>query len=183
MALADLRVIGPQASFGRYVVSGGTAIQAGEPVICLGDGDAGDGTIDVNTYVLAAADCPVIAAATTTTHRFGGVAMVPSLNVAAGTVQEQFLLTANPVPHIGRIRGKAETAASVDTLTELALLIGDMTLIDWNSTGASDGGELYTIKEAASANTSGLEIMGGNPALSELEVFVAPEAYRREYVA
>jgi len=168
----------------RYIVAGGTAILHGEPVHNLGNHDAGNtGILSINTYVLQAADGPTIAATTTTTHAWGGVALENSLNVAAGTVQEQFLNCANPVPHVGRVRGQAETAASVDTLTELALLLGDKVLFDYNSTGAADGGELYTIQEAAALNTAGLTLVYGIPATQELDVTVAPEAYRREYVA
>ena len=93
-------------------------------------------------------------------------------------VVEQFLNAAIPVPNVGRVRGKAQTAGSVDTLTELALLIGDVTLIDYSATGASDGGQLYTIIEVATADTSGLEIVGGNPALSTLDVVADARAYR-----
>ena len=174
MAKADLRTIGPAAAWGRYLVAGGTAIQAGEPLhglATLSSGIASD-----NTYVLAAADTPVIG-----THKFGGIAQEPSANVAAGTVKEQFLNCMNPVPYIGRIRGKAQTAASVDTLTELALLIQDVTLIDYNATGAADGGQLYTIIEVSpGADTDGLEIVGGIPALSLLDVTVDARAYRHD---
>lgn len=179
MAAGDLSVIGPQASIPRYLVSGGTNILAGEPLHSLGVWTSG--LVDVNTFVLAAADTPVIA-----THRFGGVALKRSLNVAAGTVREQFLPCACPVPSLGRIRGRAETVASVDTLTELALLIGDLVLIDYDATGAADGGQLYTIKEAGSADTSGLEIVYGATAVSGnrarywLDVTVQSRAYRND---
>ena len=114
------------------------------------------------------------------THRFFGVANENSVNNTAATpvVIEQFLNCAIPVPCVGRIRGKAETVASVDTLTELALLIQDFVLIDYSATGASDGGQLYTIKEAASADTSGLELVGGNTGLQTLDVVVDARAYR-----
>ena len=174
MAKADLQVIGPAAIFPRYLISGGTAIQAGEPLhtVCM---TYSNGLTDVNTAVLAAADTPVIG-----THLFRGVAMENSDNVAAGTVKEQFLNSACPVPDVGRIRGKAETAASVDTLTELALLLGDLVLIDYSATGAADGGQLYTIKEAGSADTSGLELVGGNTAIQTIDVTVDPRAYRSD---
>lgn len=171
---ADLKAIGPCAIFPRYLVAGGTAIQAGEPVHSVATSSSGDAS--ANTYVLAAADTPVIG-----THRFGGVANENSINVAAGTVAEQFLNVAAPVPSVGRIRGKAETAGSVDTLSELAALCGDYTLIDYSATGGADGGQLYTIKESVSADTSGLEIVGGNVALYTLEVTLAPTAYRHDY--
>ena len=167
-----MKVIGPAASFGRYVVSGGTAIEAGEPVHSLGTATAGE--VDVNTYVLVAADSPVIG-----THAFGGIAVVPSENAAAGTTLTQYLNCACPVPSIGRIRGKALTSTEVDTATELAGLIGDHTLIDGDdTTGASDGGELFTIISNPTANTSGLTIVGGNTGLAELEVVIDDRAYR-----
>ena len=173
MAKADLRTIGPSAAWGRYLVSGGTAIQAGEPLHSVAT--LTNGVASANTYVLAAADTPVIG-----THKFGGIAQEPSENVAAGTVKQQFLNCMNPIPYIGRVRGKAETFASVDTLTELALFIQDLALIDYNATGAADGGELYTIKEVASADTHGLEIVGGIPALGLLDVTVDARAYRHD---
>jgi hypothetical protein len=168
---ADLRVIGPAASFGRYVVSGGTAIVAGEPLHSLGTATAGE--VNVNTYVLAAVDTGIIG-----THAFGGIALKDSDNVAAGTTKTQYLTTANPVPSVGRIRGKALTASEVDTAAELAGVIGDHTLIDYNSTGGSDGGELYTIISNATANTSAFTIVGGNTALAELEVVIDDRGYR-----
>ncbi len=170
----DLSVIGPNAIFPRYLVSGGTAISAGEPLHCVG-WTYTSGVTDVNTSVLAAADTPVIG-----THLFRGIANENAELATVTTVKEQFLNTSNPVPQIGRIRGVAETAASVDTLTELALLIGDTVLIDYNSTGASDGGELYRIKEAASADSSGLELVGGNTAIQTLDVTVDFRAYRSD---
>jgi hypothetical protein len=166
---ADLKVIGPCAIFPRYVVAGGTAIQVGEPVHSVATYSSG--VASANTIVLAAADTPVIG-----THNFGGVANENSKNVAAGTVAEQFLNVATPVPNIGRIRGKAETAANVDTLTELALIIMDKTLIDYAATGGVDGGELYTIKDTAAADVNGLVIVGGNTALQTLDVVVESRA-------
>lgn len=167
---ADLKVIGPKAIFPRYLVSGGTAIVTGEPVHSLASYSSG--AASVNTWVLAAADTPVIG-----THNWGGVANEDSDNAAAGTVIEQFLTVATPVPQVGRIRGAAETAANVDTLTELALIIQDKSLIDYNATGASDGGQLYTIKDVTAADVNGLTIIYGNTALSTLDVIVDARAY------
>lgn len=171
--ISDLSVIGLQSAIKRYIVAGGTAIEAGEPVHNLGT--MSSGASSVNTYVLAAADTPVIG-----THRFGGVSIEKAELATAGTTIEQFLTCACPVPYLGKIRGKGETEASIDTLTELALLCGDTVLIDYNATGASDGGQLYTIKVAGSADTSGLEIVGGNPALATLDVVVDARAYRHD---
>lgn len=171
--ISDLKVIGPQASFKRYMASGQTAVEAGEPVHSVAT--LTSGAASANVFVLAAADTPVIG-----THRFGGVAVEKAELAAAGTTIEQFLNVAAPVPHVGRIRGNAETASAVDTLAELVGVIQDVVLIDYAATGASDGGELYTIKSVASADTSGLEIVGGNIALSTLDVVVDARAYRHD---
>jgi hypothetical protein len=170
---ADLRVIGPQASFKRYLAASQTAIVAGEPLHSVAT--LSSGAANANVYVLAAADTPVIG-----THKFGGIALKDSENAAAGTTLAQFLTTANPVPGVGRIVGKAETAANVDTLAELVAILQDATLIDYSATGATDGGQLYTIKDTASADTSGLEIVGGNIAIGTLEVTLAATAYRHD---
>jgi len=174
LARADLKVIGPAAIFAKFVTSGGTAIQAGEPLHRVGHSYT-SGVSDVNTIVLAAADTPVIG-----THSFAGVANENSENAAAGTTNTQYLNTAVPVPSVGRIRGKAETPGSVDTASEMNGFVGDVTLIDYNATGAADGGQLYTIKEVASADTSGLEIVGGNVALQTIDVVVDGRAFRTD---
>lgn len=171
MARADLSVIGPQATLPRYLVSGGTQILHGEPVDKTTT--LSSGAITANTWLLVNADSAVIG-----TDLFGGVAIENSLNVSAGTVQEQFLNCACPVPSVGRMQGAAEVSANVDTLTELALTVGDVVLIDYDATGASDGGELYTIQDVAAADTAAFEIIGGNTATSRLDVVVNPHAYR-----
>lgn len=171
---ADLKVIGPKSIRPVYVVSGGTNIKVGEPLHTVGSTSSG-GEASVNTAVLAAADTPVIG-----THLFRGIADADSLNSAAGTTLTQYLNCAQPVPYVGRIRGKALTTSEIDTASELAGVIGDFTLIDYNATGASDGGELYTIISNATADTSGLEIVGGNVATLTLDVVVAAQAYRSD---
>lgn len=173
MARNDLKVKGIQSSKGVYIASGGTAILAGEPLHGLGA--LTSGVVNTNEYVLAAADTPVIG-----THKFGGVALKDSDNAAAGTTNAQFLNCAKPAPYVGWITGLAETAASVDTLSELQGLIGDTVLIDYSATGAADGGQLYTIKVAASADTSGLEIIGGNYALQTIDATPDARAYRHD---
>lgn len=167
----DLSVIGFSQTLPRRIAASATRFVPGEPLHDVFTLTAGVSTN--NVFVLAAADTPVIG-----THRFGGIAIVESLPKTTGTLVAQTALAACPIPWLGRIRGKGETAASVDTDAEILLLVGDATLIDYNATGASDGGELYTIKEVASANTSGLEIAGGNAAKGTLDVYVDGRAYR-----
>ena len=50
--------LGPKAIFPRYLVAGGTSILAGEPVHSVAT--LSSGVASANTYVLAAADTPVI---------------------------------------------------------------------------------------------------------------------------
>ncbi len=169
----DLQVIGLQGSVTRYAAASQTAFSAGEPLHSTATSSSG--AASGNVYVLAAADTPVIG-----THKFGGISLRNSLNGSAGTTVAQYVKAACPAPQIGIIRGKAETAASIDTASELAAILQDVTLIDYNSTGATDGGELYTIKEVASADTSGLEVVNGNTGLGTLDVTVDARAYRHD---
>jgi hypothetical protein len=133
------------------------------------------GATTVNTYVLAAADTPVIG-----THRFGGIAIKNAVPFSTGTLVAHETLASCPIPQLGRIRGKGETFANVDTDAEILAIIGDVTLIDYSATGASDGGQLYTIKDTASADTSGLEIVDGNAANGTLDVVIDARAYRSD---
>ena len=177
----DLQCIGFAQNLPRRIAASATRYEVGEPFHSLVNRTTGDA--DVNTYVLAAADTPVIAALTASTHQFGGIAISHCLPFSTGTVVAHKAQSANPVPMVGRIRGKAETAADVDTETEITALINNVVLIDYAATGAIDGGELYTIKSAASANTSGLEIVDGNVARRTLDVLVHAIAYRSEIQA
>ncbi|GAG29716.1 unnamed protein product, partial [marine sediment metagenome] len=148
-------------------------VEAGEPVHSVNTQSSGAATD--NYYVLAAADTPVHA-----THRFGGVSIEISEIVAAGTTTAQYLNCACPAPDMGLIRGMAKDTSAIDTQAALNLIIQDYTLIDYNSTGGADGGELYTIIETATSDTSCLEILRGNPALGTLDVVVHARGYRHD---
>ena len=168
----DLSVIGLQVSFPVRVAASATRYEAGEPLHSLAA--LTTGTADVNTYVLAAADSPVIG-----THKLGGVAKrgAEPRNSTA-TLVAHWSNCARPVAYNGILRGKAEVPGSVDTLTELVGILQDVSLIDYNATGGTDGGELYTLKEADSgADTSGLEFVGGNVAVGTLDAVVLAAAY------
>jgi len=171
--LGDLKVIGPNAVIRRNIAAGGTAISAGEPLTAAITSSSG--AASANVMALAAADLPVVSSGN---YRFGGIAIKTALLAAAGTTNAQKLPCACPVPFIGKLRGIAETKANIDTAAELLAIIGDFTLIDYNATGASDGGELYTIQDTASADTSGLEIVDGNIARGELDVVCDADVYR-----
>lgn len=170
---ADLSVVGLQSTFRSRAAASDTRFEAGEPLHATGTFTSGASS--TNKYVLAAADTPVIG-----THRFGGIAIKGSLPFKTGTLIAQQNIMARPIAWSGIIRGKAETAANIDTASELLGIIGDATLIDYNATGAPDGTELYTIKDVASADTSGLEIMEGNTAKGLLDVVVDGRSYRHD---
>lgn len=168
----DLSVHGPQFTRERRVAASATRFEAGEPLYSTAT--MSSGAASANTWVLAAADFCVLGSQTT----FGGVCLNGALPYKTGTLVAQTVITAGPIPHAGIMRGKAEVAASVDTAAELLAIINDATLVDYNSTGGSDGGELYTIKETASADTSAFVIVAGNTSRGTLDVEVYATAYR-----
>lgn len=170
----DLSVVGLQGSLRVRQAASATRVEAGEPMHSLAA--LTTGTADVNNYVLAAADTPVIG-----THKLGGIALKGSNPFSTGTVVASEIALARPVAWVGLIRGKAEVAASIDTESEILGILQDVSLIDYNATGGTDGGELYTLKEADSgADTSGLEFVDGNAAKGTLDVIVDGRAYRHD---
>ena len=168
---ADLSVVGIQTTRLRRIAASSTRFEVGEPIYSkatMSSGIASD-----NNWVLATEDFP-----TAGTHTLGGVAIKGSLPYKTGTLVAQTTICACPVPHAGLIRGKAETAGNIDTDAELLAILNDATLIDYSATGASDGGQLYTIKDTAGADTSMLAIIDGNIAKGTLDVEVYATAYR-----
>ncbi len=170
---ADLHVKGLSQTLPRYIAASATRYEVGEPLHNLGSSSSGVNS--VTTFVLAAADTPVIG-----THKFGGIAINNCLPFPTGTVVAHKTQAACPIADLGRIEGKSEVTTTMDTLSELTGLMGDVVLIDYAATGGSDGGELYTIKDAASADTSGLTLVDGNIAKGTLEATVSPLAYRHD---
>lgn len=174
MARGDLSVHGPQMVRTRRVAASATRYEVGEPLHRT-DNTLTSGVATNNVWVLAAADSPVIG-----THIFGGVFISRCLPFSTGTVVAHTAKAAVPVAWSGILRGKGEVAASIDTDSELLGIINDAVLIDYNATGAADGGELYTIKVAASADTSGLTVVDGNIARGTLDTEVDGRVYRTD---
>lgn len=168
----DLKVVGAQNALPRRIAASATRFEAGEP--CLGSAiTLSSGAASANTWTLAAADCVVLA-----TDTFGGIFIKNALPRDTGTLTAQTAMCSCPVPHLGRIRGRAETVANIDTDAEILAIINDVTLIDYNATGASDGGELYTIQDTATADTSAFQIVEGDYVKQTLDVVVDARAYR-----
>lgn len=168
----DLKVVGAQNALPRRIAASATRFEAGE--LCIGSAiTLSSGAASANTWTLAAADSVVIA-----TDTFGGIFIKNALPIDTGTLTAQTAMCSCPVPHLGRIRGRAETTANVDTDAEILAIINDVTLIDYSATGASDGGELYTIQDTASADTSAFQIVEGDYVKQTLDVVVDARAYR-----
>lgn len=168
----DLQVIGPQATLNARIAASATRVESGEPIHQASLTNT-SGAASANVFTLAAADTCVIG-----TDLFGGVAVTSTRPWKTGTVTAQIIQFARPVAWCGKIEGNAETAASVDTDAELLAIMEDNVLIDYNSTGGADDGELYTIQETASADTSAFTITGGDVSKGTLQVTVDGRAYR-----
>jgi hypothetical protein len=169
----DLSVLGLQFSRERRVAASATRFEAGEPLYSKGTYTTG--VASDNTWVLAAEDFPILG-----THTLGGIAIKGAKPYKTGTLVAQTAVCACPVPHAGLIRGKVETAASIDTAAELLGFINDTVTFDYSATGGTDGGELYTVKTASDtpADTGALAIIDGNISKGTLDVEVYATVYR-----
>lgn len=168
----DLKLIGLTAGTRNYrVAASATIAEVGEPIHIIPSHTAG--VSDLNTVILAAADSPVIG-----THAFVGVNAKRFAVNAAGTVTAQRGLVAVPIPDVTLLRGRATTVANIDTDAELLGVLWDVTIINYDATGASDGGQLYTIDAPGGANTGGLTIQDGNIVKGTLDCFVDARAMR-----
>lgn len=169
---ADLKVTGPASTMNYRVAASATRFDVGEPLYWDGT-SLSSGAADANTVELMDGDGIVLG-----TDTFAGIALKQARPFVTGTVIAHETLSACPIGEAGLIEGNAETAGNIDTAAELIAITGDAVLIDYNSTGASDGGPLYTIKDTATANTSAFTIRGGNTSLGTLKVAVDVRAYR-----
>lgn len=175
MSKGDLSVHGMQGSLRVRQAASSTRIEAGEPVGKTPT--LTTGTSDVNVYELVAADnFPTVG-----TNVLGGVANKGSEPFGSGTVVANEISLARPVPQVGILRGRATIAGDIDTEAELLAILGDATFIEYDATGAPDGGEDYTINQADSgSNAAGLEIVDGNVSKGLLDCIVDQRAYRKE---
>ena len=167
----DLNTVGLAFTLPRRIGASATRAEPGEPLIQAAV-TWSSGVASANLSTLAVIDTLVIG-----TDIFSGIAMRRSRPVS-GTLVAHTQMASCPVPHLGRIRGKGETTASIDTDAEILLLINDFMLIDYSATGAPDSGELYTIKVLASADTTGFQLIEGNAAKQTLDVVCDPDVYR-----
>ena len=167
MARGDLSVIGVSGGAHPYrVAASATRGYAGEPINSLSVGTNGAGS--VNTVVVMTDTKPRIG-----TDSFVGVAQQNMKVDSAGTVVAHKLRVVVPIPSVTRIRGKAKTAANIDTDAELLLILWDY--VDFDLTTA-----VYTIDDTAAADASALTVVDGNITKGTLDVVVSAIGMRTD---
>lgn len=167
MSKADLSVVGISAGARPFrVAASATRFYAGEPINFAGTFSSG--AASVNTVVVLTDAKPVIG-----TDNFVGIAERDATVNTAGTVIAHTTAVVVPIPNASIIRGLAKTKTNVDTDAELLLVLWDSVLFDLTTA-------VYTIDETAAADTSGLTIMNGNPAVGSLDVVVDARAMRAD---
>ncbi len=168
----DIEVIGISAVQRHRVAAGATRFYAGEP-LNFASFTYTSGITDVNTVTQAADATPVIDAAGANACFVGISAQDATVNNSS-TVTASYVDVIEVIPNFTRMRGKAETTSSCDTLTELIGLMYDAVL--WDSGTISGTFQIG----AATADTSGLQIRGGVWERSMLDVVVDFRAMRTE---
>lgn len=167
MAKHNLRTVGYNGGARPYrVAASATRFYAGEPMNFAGTYSSG--VASVNTVVVMTDNKPAIG-----TDLFVGIAAKDAEINSSATVTAHKTQVVVPIPYVTRIRGKAKTAANVDTDSELLGVLWDVVPIDL-TTG------VYTIDETAAADTSGFTIVDGNTATQELDVTVDARAMRAD---
>lgn len=165
MAKADITTVGIDGgNQPRRVAASATRYYAGEPMNNLSTYT--NGAASVNTAVVMTDTKPRVA-----TDNFIGIAALDGVVNSAGTIVAHKASITVPIPQITRIRGRAKTAANVDTDAELILILNDY--LDFDLTAA-----VYTIDDTAASNASGLMCIDGNPAKSTLDVVTDGRAMR-----
>ncbi len=167
----DLKVVGPQATLPRRIAASATRFEVGEPLYSVAT--LSTGTANSNVYTLAEGDF-----VNSGTNYFGGIAIKRALPLSTGTLIAQTAMTTNPIAYAGRLRGQAEVSGSIDTAAELLALIGNVTRVDYDATGAPDSTQLFTIKDVEAADSDLFQIVEGNISTGSLDVLVDHHAYR-----
>lgn len=171
MSKYNLRTVGINAGNQRMrVAASATRGYVGEPVGALGISYS-SGVADANVITILADNDPVIG-----TDDFRGILaedMKDSSGLATGTVVAGYVNVTMPIPYATKIRGKAETSASVDTQSDLTGLIGDLVAFGYDATD-------YTIQTGGEDDTYGLQIIDGNFSRGTLDVLVDARAMRSD---
>ena len=162
----DVEVIGASAVQKHRVAASATRFYAGEPLEF--DGTLSSGVASVNTVIQCADATPVIG-----TDWFVGISAQDAPVGTDVTVDADWIDVQEIFPGWTRLRSKAKTTTSVDTLTELVGLLWDVVLFDLTA-------GVFTIDQTGAADTSGLTIKYGIWELGLLDVTVDPRAMRAD---
>lgn len=150
----------------RRVAAAATRFYAGEPMNSLAA--LTTGASSVNTVVVLTDTKPRVG-----TDNFQGIAGADAQVNAAGTVIAHKTLVVLPIPYITLIRGRAKTAANIDTDSELLGILFDA--VDFDLTSS-----VYTIDDAAASNASGLSVMDGNVIKGTLDCVADARVMRKD---
>lgn len=150
----------------RRVAASATRFYVGEPINWFPA--ISSGAAVTNTVVVLTDTKPRVA-----TDQFQGLAAKDATVNSAGTVIAHKTYVTVPIPLVTRIRGRAKTAANVDTDTELLGLLGDALDMDLTSS-------VYTWDDVAASNASAFQCMDGNPAKSTLDCVIDPRGVRKD---
>lgn len=164
VAKHDIRVVGHSAGARPFrVAASATRYYAGEPA--MRTPTYSSGASNVNTVVVLTDTKPRVA-----TDDFVGIFAkdAPTLPATLAAHTSQVIV---PIAGVTLIRGKAKTAANVDTDAELLLILND--LIDFDLTTAK-----YTWDDTAASNASAFQIVNGNTAKQTLDCVVDARGLR-----
>ena len=162
----DIETIGTAVVQRHRVAASATRFYAGEPLIITQTLTSG---ISANNTVAQAADgTPVIG-----TDSFVGISAQDAPVGTDTTVDADWVDVVEPIANWTRLRSKAKTVASLDTLSEFIGLLWDVVLFDLTAS-------TFTIDQTGAADTSGLTIKGGIWEQGLLDVTVDPRAFRAD---
>lgn len=150
----------------RRVAASATRFYSGEPINSLAA--LTTGAANVNTVVVLTDTKPRVA-----TDNFQGIAAVDAQVNSSGTVIAHKTYVGIPIPLVTRMRGRAKTAANIDTDTELLGVLFDA--VDFDLTTG-----VYTIDDVAASNASALHVVDGDISKSTLDVVVDPRGVRKD---
>lgn len=167
MARFDITTVGITGGVNRYrVAASATRGYAGEPVMITPTYTSG--ISDVNTIVVVTDAKPTIG-----TDEFVGLLTRDMQVNSAGTVLAGYERVETPIPYCTRIRGKAKTAANIDTQSELTGVMFDLTVFDLTSSA-------YTIDAGGAADTGGLMIVDGSITRQTVDCYVDSRTMRSD---
>lgn len=160
-----MTAVGITAGTQRYrVAASATRGYAGDPLMTTPTYSSGEAS--TNTVVVITDGKPVIG-----TDEFKGICSKGFEIDSAGTVTAHYTNAIAFIPHATKVRGKAKTAANIDTQTELTGVIGDATVFDLTS-------GVYTIDVAGVSDGGALHIIDGNITRGTVDCVVDARAFR-----